>query len=467
MSRPKLFPISLLIKILNSLLNLFPRRMTKSRSFILLKATFLTYLIANIVAAFSTSSANAEKVDTPPAAVPVKKKPKKAKVNPKVAKPVKPIPSEAQSPSTNEPGVQSPLPANGPPISLLPKPSPATAPAVPPVARVRDNNPGGEGKLLRSDCADGSRNNMISNRTMACAVCVTDSQGSKSTATRSRSTINASSKWFALIATAGHLCRRPLNAQESLHLVQGLGHCSKQTFDWKPDEESEGLKRNLVMAWQNGQSLDQTSGGKFSEIYGVETSMVENIFCPGIKANYKRLDSDLAGLWVQRASKMTEMDFNFAASSNDSEHSYSNSAIHKCLKEAKANGSRFNLADSQQECHKFESASGTAAKYVLSKMEQNEPVLAANDENPNECWVSFAATKRAKNSTITLINPNSPERSSNDSFNVIQYNSETGANPKRSISMMTVASKDACTDPSRIQQNYVAPDKTTPRGSVQ
>ncbi len=391
----------------------------------------------------------------------------------------------------------NPAPTNNAPVELIPKaptvtvkangkptelaPASVPLPNVPPVVPTGPmgtmvNNKGGNGTALaNTSCIRPPEEQaMLSNRGMACVACLADRNGGYGSE-------GVSTKWLSLLATIGHICGRPLNAADSLYFAQAVGHCSAQNYKWEPGL-SEADKQ-LARDWQVGRNLNKmnerngSSGNAsaFTRVYGIDKTAVANVFCDSFGSNYSgRFKDDPASLWVQRVQSMSGLDYNKARSGTVENQLYKDdfrrltnpplidsSAIHKCLMQAQKNKTQLNLAEGGKQCSLVGGMNLSSVETVVSKMERHQSVMSVNSNNPNECWVSLAASKYDRGEKmVTFANPLKPLSApiqEGSEYNRINYSSATGSNPVNAINVMSMASADYCTQQAQVQGNYIQP----------
>jgi len=402
------------------------------------------------------------------------------------------IVAAAQTPPPKAVAVADSRPADNAPVELYPAnkgvpgtltvdttPRP-TATSVTVTVGTLQNNRGGDGnaEAISTSCVrmEDEDRRLITDRGMSCVACLVDSMGGKSLS--SYATTGVSSKWLALLATVGQICGKPLSAEDSLYFVQALGHCSNMDYYFRGDMSSSD--KNLVREWQQGRLLNETDHkdngackregfenkcpSNFTRIYGVSKKAAADILCSKMTENYgNRYGNDRMSLWVQRAQSMTGLDFNKARGETVANQAYENdfmnpntnpnaSALHKCIAEAEKNKTQFNLAQTGRQCNLSAETTLNSAQHAIQKMQsENLPVMGVNNTNPKDCWISLAASKyKGGRQMVTLVNP----RASTDR---VYYDSETGSNPVRGMTAMTMASAQNCTQGSRMDGNYLNP----------
>ncbi len=410
-------------------------------------------------------------------------------------------PAAVGAPVELQPGLAKPAtaaaPAVGAPVELVPKAPPVTVttnnkptelvPSSVPLPNVPPITPTGPvGKLMNNEGGDGTalantscirppeEQSMLSNRGMACVACLADRNGGYGSE-------GVSTKWLSLLATIGHICGRPLNATESLYFAQAVGHCSAQNYKWEPGLSE--ADRQLARDWQTGRNLNKmdsrngSSGNAsaFTRVYGIDKTAVANVFCDSFKSNYSgRFANDPASLWVQRVQSMSGLDYNKARSGTVENQLYKDdfrkltnpplidsSAIHKCLVQAQKNKTQLNLADGGKQCSLAGGMTLSSVETVVSKMERQQSVMSVNSNNPNECWVSLAASKYTRGEKmVTFANPLKPLSApiqEGSEYNRINYSSTKGSNPINAINVLSMASPDYCTQQQQVQGNYIQP----------
>lgn len=388
--------------------------------------------------------------------------------------------------------------ANNKPTELVPASTPL--PNLPPVTPTgpmgkMTNVPGGDGTALaNTSCIrPPEEQSMLNNRGMACVACLADRNGGYGSE-------GVSTKWLSLLATIGHICGSPLNAADSLYFAQAVGHCSAQNYKWEPGLSD--ADRQLARDWQVGRNLNKmdarngssNNASTFTRVYGIDKTAVSNVFCDSFKSNYSnRFANDRASLWVQRVQSMSGLDYNKARSGTVENQLYKDdfrrlkdpplidsSAIHKCLVQAQKNKTQLNLADGGKQCSLVGGMSLGNVEDVVSKMESQQSVMSINSNNPNECWVSLAATKYTTGrKMVSFANPLKPLGApiqEGSEYNRINYDSVSGSNPINAINMISMASANYCTQPGQVKGNYVIerggpaakskPEVWDPKGTV-